>query len=371
MVLRIIRLYHMYKVQRRKLGYESGGDRASFLRLQKALRQETRWTSPLTLNLVFVVTSLPSVIAMVSRLPRRGGAGTSRLRGARVYMCCCWPWHGVTAYACVCARLAQIWLYRVDDRLGNGCFNCGSSFAALSVNLVVGLANTVVTLWALYRTRLIVDSFFLRREIVHWATVWIFIIVITVPLEAIPIMVDIQTRGWFSASALRGQRRVRAGRVGVTPLAPYDRARGVRGVRGTGILVLFGAFATMVVSVILPTLATFDRGCYALQSGGSFQLVDDGKHVMNPMMPGGAGSQQRSHYSVRRTSDPQGTSLSDAVLLNGKATRDLTLPDFLNVSALRVARGGGGRWALSLRGARRVDSRLRTPGRVVCCLAGV
>lgn len=67
MVLRIMRLYHMYKVQRRKLGYESGGDRQSFLRLQKALRQETRWTSPLILNLVFVVTSLPSVIAMVRR----------------------------------------------------------------------------------------------------------------------------------------------------------------------------------------------------------------------------------------------------------------------------------------------------------------
>ena len=190
MMLRIIRLYHMYKVQRRKGGFVSGGDHRSLERLQRALRKEASCTSPTRLYTIFALVSIPSLIALVRVVSDKCVyRGCPTIRTSFVLA----PIQGV--------------LYWDEDEFGNGCRNCGHTWGDLFVNLVIGAMNTAVTVWALYRTRMLVDTFHVRKEIVHWAILWVIILVLTVPFEAVPYLVDVQQRGWFnggeSASVVR------------------------------------------------------------------------------------------------------------------------------------------------------------------------
>lgn len=258
MMLRIIRLYHMYKVQRRKGGFVSGGDHRSLERLQRALRKEASCTSPTRLYTIFALVSIPSLIAL-----------------------------GV--------------LYWDEDEFGNGCRNCGHTWGDLFVNLVIGAMNTAVTVWALYRTRMLVDTFHVRKEIVHWAILWVIILVLTVPFEAVPYLVDVQQRGWFNGGAM----------------------------------ILIGAFGTMIISVVLPTLGTYNRGPYALHNGGKFLLVKEaigaGQGTVNPLVDGSP-TPAKHRYSVKRvpsSANLAGDTSQSIVLIGGKPVAELTLLDYL------------------------------------------
>lgn len=204
MMLRIIRLYHMFKVQKRKLQAATAvgeGARERFLRLARAVRKAEAWTHPKRLYLVYFFCALPSLIAVVL-------------------------------------------IYVQDKRYGNGCRNCGRTWGDWMLNFWLGVFYTAGTVWTLYRTRNMVDSFFLRKEILHWQIMWFGLMCVAVPAESVPQLIFLQRDGYFNGETL----------------------------------FLVGALGTLVVSIIMPVLGTYNRGVYAAATHQPLRY-----HVMNPL----------------------------------------------------------------------------------------
>lgn len=111
-------------------------------------------------------------------------------------------------------------------------------------------------------------------------------------------------------------------------------------------MILIGAFGTMIISVVLPTLGTYNRGPYALHNGGKFLLVKEaigaGQGTVNPLVDGSP-TPAKHRYSVKRvpsSANLAGDTSQSIVLIGGKPVAELTLLDYLKVgSPLLVACG--------------------------------
>ena len=103
----------------------------------------------------------------------------------------------LTVRCCVVQLVLYVW----DDQIGNGCVNCGNTWPDLFVNISIGVLCAGLAGWAMYRTRRIVDSFFLRKEMMHWAIMWSVILLISLPLEVIPYFRTLERDGWYNGGA--------------------------------------------------------------------------------------------------------------------------------------------------------------------------
>uniref|UniRef100_A0A7S1GCY0 RGS domain-containing protein n=1 Tax=Bicosoecida sp. CB-2014 TaxID=1486930 RepID=A0A7S1GCY0_9STRA len=140
--------------------------------------------------------------------------------------------------------LAITVIYVEDRNLGKGCVNCPLTIGNLSINLLQGIAYFIVFSVLIYKTRHMYDAFHVRRELVHWTLMWALLILLVSPFMTVSALVEAQHEGWFDGS----------------------------------VFFLVGAIGTQIISVVLPTLGTYNRGPYSgyvleLQSNAALQSV--------------------------------------------------------------------------------------------------
>ena len=114
----------------------------------------------------------------------------------------------VSIAACVPYVVATIVLYFEDERLGHNCHNCEIGVSVVRVSSILGFCFMVACLTAMWCTRDIEDSLFLRQEIKHGVIMWVVLIVLAGSFNLIPALRELQDGGhvtpgwWYLAGAV-------------------------------------------------------------------------------------------------------------------------------------------------------------------------